>query len=145
MTAFVQINSHDAADLLASAGSAEARRCIVDFAAAGLLNVYARKIETTDPSGACVDSLASVIPPALWKRIVAEGVADDVWTRDTVRLAGSVGGAPAVAITGIGFSEQFVRLLIAQHRGDDEQVDGDRREGGRVRRSADVAEKAEGS
>ena len=101
------------------AGIPEARRFIVDFAAAGLLKAYAETIVTTEACGTTTTVRGATIPTHLWKRIVVEDVADNVWVGGSVRLAGSGlrGGTPEVWITGIGFSESFVRRVVARHTG----------------------------
>lgn len=119
MSAFNPIPPRRAAELVEEAQLGDAGRVLVDFAAAGLVKGYARLIETVDASGKRSEVRDSRIPRELWRRIVEEGRAEDVWTIGTVRLAGSglVGGDPAITLIGIRFDDVSLQAVVAQHSG----------------------------
>lgn len=119
MTAFHPLVPAKAVELLEAAGIPHAARLIRDHAAAGLVKSYAMVVETIQVSGATTCVRGAAVPVDLWRRIIAEGGDEDVWTGGTVRLAPGdlVGGVPAVNITGIGFNGADLQRLIDQHRG----------------------------
>lgn len=108
-----------AVELVEAAGIDDARRIIADFAEAGLITSYALVTKTIDTRGAGTCVRGAIIPADLWRRVVLGGIADDVWSSGTVRLAGSdlVGGDPAVVMTGITFKLDSIKWLIAHHAG----------------------------
>ena len=119
MTAFHPVPPRKAVEFVEAAGIDHAERKISDHAAAGLLKSYALAVETRPVSGDPARVLGAAVPVALWKRIVNEQVESEVWAGGAVRLASSglVGGAPAVAITGIGFNPADLQSLVDYYRG----------------------------
>lgn len=78
---------------------------------------YARLIESVDADGSRIEVRDSRIPRELWRRIVDEGRASDVWSIGTVRLAGSglIGGTPAVTVIGIRFDDTTLSQIVGEH------------------------------
>lgn len=120
MTKFRPIIARDAVCIVEAAGLPDGRRILADFAAAGLTKAYAQSIETIEVAGTTTCVRGSAIPADLWKRIIREGVVDDVWTGGTVRLqsSGLIGGLPEVLITSIGYNADHVERVADQHGGD---------------------------
>ncbi len=58
------------------------------------------------------------IPAELWDRIITEDKTRDAMAGGSVRLAGSdlIGGAPAVRLTGIRFSEGSLLKMLARYK-----------------------------
>ncbi|CAM3135213.1 hypothetical protein SPAN111604_05585 [Sphingomonas antarctica] len=117
MNAFTSITPMKAAELVEAAGIDNARQIIADHTAAGLVRSYALVIETIDQRGTSECTRGGAVPVELWQRVVREGVADDVWSRGTVRLPGAelIGGNSAAVVTGITFSPKHIDRLIAHH------------------------------
>jgi len=87
LTAFSPIPPMKAVEFVEAAGIADGRRLIADRAAAGLVKSYALVIETLEADGKRAQVRGVTVPTDLWLRIILEGVAEDVWTGGTVRLA----------------------------------------------------------
>lgn len=106
-------------ELIEAAGIPHAAYLLRDHAAAGLVKSYAMVVGTSQVSGGTTCVRGAALPVEMWRRIIAEGVDEDVWTGGTVRLAPAylVGGVPAVNITGIGFNGADLQRLVDQHRG----------------------------
>jgi hypothetical protein len=119
LTAFRPIPARQAAELIEAAGIPDARRLLIDSAAADLVKAYALVMETIEQRGAPKVDRGNTIPVHVMQRVVSQGVADDLWSGGTVRLPGSdlVGGAPEVNLTTVGFSEKHLRRLIDHHSG----------------------------
>jgi hypothetical protein len=117
MSAFQPIPPKHAAELIEAAGMGEeGKRLILELAAAGAVKGYASMIETTDADGSTIELRDPTIPRAIWKRIMQEGKASDVWS-GAVRLAGSglLGGTPAVNVIGIRFKRETILHATATH------------------------------
>lgn len=119
MSAFYPIAPLKAVEFVEAAGVSGGRRLIADFAAAGMMKSYALVIETIEVGGPRHSVRDSTVPPALWDRIIREGLVDEVWTGGTVRLSAGhlVGGEPEVRITGVRFSEKHLQRLVDHHHG----------------------------
>lgn len=118
MTQFRSVAPLRAIAIIEAAGIPNARRIIPDHAAAGLVKSYAAVLETIESGGAPARTLGGTIPGHVWKRIIGEGAADDVWTGGTVRLAGSglIGGNPAVNATAITFHGGDLQRMADRYR-----------------------------
>lgn len=117
MSAFQPIPPKHAAKLIEDAGMGEdGKRLILELAAAGDVKGYARLIETAGQNGDTTEVRDSMIPRAIWKRVIETGRAEEVWS-GAVRLDGSgqVGGAPAVNLIGIRFKQETIEDATAAH------------------------------
>lgn len=119
LNALTTMTPMKAAELVEAAGIEDARRIIADFAAAGLVKSYALVIETIDARGVSTCLRGATIPTEVWQRVVLDGIADNVWTGGTVRVAGGelIGSAPASVVTGITFNAKHIDWLISHHDG----------------------------
>jgi hypothetical protein len=108
LTAFRPIPARQAAELIEAAGIPDARRLLIDSAAADLVKAYALVMETIEQRGAPKVDRGSTIPVHVMQRVMSQGVADNLWSGGTVRLPGSdlIGGMPEVNLTTVGFSER---------------------------------------
>jgi len=119
VTAFRSISPQQAIAIVESRGVPDARRLIVDFAAAGLVKGYALVIETIAAPGDIRTIRGAAISTDLWKRVQQASLADDVWRGGTLRLAADpASGLPEVSITGVSFSEKSLHRLVEHHGGD---------------------------
>lgn len=119
MTAFNPLVPSKAIEILEVAGIPHAHRLLRDHAAAGLVRSYATIAKSIDVCGTTSCVRGGSISTDLWRRIIREGVDDEVWTGGTVRLVADdlIGGAPGVEITGIEFNEADIQRLVSRHRG----------------------------
>lgn len=117
LTAFQPITPQQAIDIAERAGVPDARRVIIDFAAAGLVKGYALVCETMTASERTTKRDAA-ISTDLWKRLQRDGVADRVWGGGTIRLVvDPASNLPEVHITGVSFSQASVQRLVHHHGG----------------------------
>ncbi|MEE4540155.1 MAG: hypothetical protein V2J51_16890 [Erythrobacter sp.] len=103
-----------AVDLVEARNLDAAKSLLADFAAAGLIKTYALVREIRPAEGPIEIFRDSQIPSDEWDRIVASGKISAAFNGGTVRLEGSAlrGGAPAILITGISFSEaSLIKVL----------------------------------
>lgn len=103
-----------AIDLVEARNLEAAKSLLADFAAAGLIKTYALVREIRPAEGPIEVYRDSQIPSDEWDRIVASGKIGAAFNGGTVRLEGSAlkGGAPAILITGISFSEaSLIKVL----------------------------------
>lgn len=117
MTAFVPIPAREAAEMVEAAGIPDARRVLIDSAAAGLVKAYALAIETFDTKGECATVNRALIPRSLLRRMASASEVDNIWSGAAIRLPGSelIGGTPTVHVTGVGFGQPSLQALIADH------------------------------
>ncbi len=115
MSSFSPLAAAKAIAFVEAAGITDARRLIADFAAAGMVRTYALAMETVPVGGKATVLPRDIgVPVEHWRRIIRDGLVDDVWTGGTVRLAPGhlVGGEPEVRITGIRFSDKHLQTLV---------------------------------
>lgn len=116
LTAFQPVSPQQAIQIVSNAGIADAARLIVDFAAAGLVKSYALVIDSKQDDGRRGVVRGGAILTDLWRRIVQQGVADEIWRGGTVRLGAVPAEAwPEVNITGVSFSVKSLQRLIEHH------------------------------
>ena len=117
LTAFHPITPQQAIAIAEGAGVHDARRVIVDYAAAGIVKGYALVCETMMTSERRT-SRGAAISIALWKRLQREGLSDQVWNGGTLRLeADPLNDLPEVSITGVSFSQASLQRLVNHHGG----------------------------
>jgi hypothetical protein len=119
LTVFRPILARQAAELIEAAGIPDARRLLIDSAAADLVKAYALVMETIKRPGVPKVDRGSTIPVHVLRRVVSQGAADDLWSGGTVHLPGSdlIGGAPEINLTTVSFNEKHLRRLINHHGG----------------------------
>jgi hypothetical protein len=103
-----------AIDLVEARNLGVAQSLLADFAAAGLIKTYALVREIRPVEGPIETFRDSQIPPGEWDRVIESGNISAAFNGGTVRLEGSTfkGGAAAILITGISFSEaSLVKVL----------------------------------
>ncbi len=119
VTAFRSISPQQAIAIVERGGVSDARRLIVDFAAAGLVKGYALVIETLAAPEDIRTIRGAAISTDLWKRVQMAGLAEDVWRGGTLRLVVDPSkGLPEVSITGVSFSEKSLHRLVEHHGSD---------------------------
>ena len=117
LSAFQPITPQQAIAMAKGAGVQDARRVIIDFAAAGLVKGYALVCETTIGNERTTIRGAA-IPTDLWKRVQRDGLAESVWAGGTLRLEAVTADAlPEVHITGVSFSEASLQRLVEHYGG----------------------------
>lgn len=116
MTGFAQLSPLGAADVIEKASIPEPQRLLADFAVAGVVRTYARVIETISAGTCAPRMLDATVSEAVWRRIIAEGKAEDVWATATARLEGSPNlGTLAVSVFGITFNAADVQAAARRH------------------------------
>lgn len=116
MVAYTPISPRLASDIVDQAQIDAAWDALASFAEAGIVKAYARLAETVHTDGRREEVRDKRITRELWRRIVAEGRAQDI-ASGTVRLQGSAefGGGPKVTLIGIGFDDASVRAFASRH------------------------------
>lgn len=95
------------------AAGVDVRVIIADLAEAGLIKSYARLV-SSDRAPEPTEVRDSTVGRDTWRRINAEGLADDVWSTGTARLSGDNGG-PQISVIGIRFEVHAVRSALVRH------------------------------
>lgn len=115
MTAFRPISPAAAVQIL-DAGSvgAEHRRLLADLAMAGIIKAYARLIETDVPGGVRAEVRDSRIDRSIWRRIVAEDRAAEIFATGSVHLGGQ-GYGERISVIGIRFDASSVTAAASDH------------------------------
>lgn len=118
MTDTYAMTPKQALEVIEATGAEDPARLIADHAAAGLVRSYAQVQQTIEAGGERNVVRGARVQPAVWERMIAEGVWRQAWTGGTVRMVRSdlIGGAPAVHVTGFAFHPADVeRLANQQH------------------------------
>ena len=111
MSAFRPISPRAAVQILEDADvGVDAALLLVDLAAAGVVKGYARLIESGASASAAVEVRNKRIDRVIWKEVVSEQVADQVYAVGSVRLSAS-----GTSVIGIRFDEKSVRAAAARH------------------------------
>uniref|UniRef100_A0A6H1ZRP5 Putative DNA binding, helix-turn-helix domain containing protein n=2 Tax=viral metagenome TaxID=1070528 RepID=A0A6H1ZRP5_9ZZZZ len=118
MTAHNPILPAKAIDHIKGVGLDCSHAVLADFAAAGLVKSYALVRESIPVGGTPETVRDGAVPAEMWDRIIEDGKTEEAMAGGTVRLAGSdlIGGAPAVRLTGIRFSEGSLLKVLARYQ-----------------------------
>ncbi|HEX7822774.1 MAG TPA: hypothetical protein VF463_19400 [Sphingobium sp.] len=114
MGAFNPIAPAVARALMDAAGIAPAT--IADLVKAGLVKSYSKQLKIQDASGR-QERRDSRMPTDLWRRIIENGMVDDVFAIGTVRIPGSISPSPQPKVEAIGirFDEKSIRDACVNH------------------------------
>ena len=115
MTAFRPISPAAAVQILDAASvGPEHKRLLADLAMAGIIKAYARLIEKDMPGGARAEVRDKRIDRSIWRRIVAEDRAPDVFATGSVHLGGQ-GYGERISVIGIRFDASSVTAAASDH------------------------------